>query len=275
MKLNLARALTGVFLICAAHAHAVEMFPSKPDYPRLRIAPIYVEMTTAREALHVMDKSVVTRPSTSRFRAVFTEVESAQVSGNSPPYKPWPLPPGGELVLQVDANTKVPFADIRSFVGGIDKTGPKPVARGRWTLTDGRQIEVEQSSSEFGPAVCGELNGRPQCVSVRLVGSVEVDGKLTRDAKFREVRGFESIDIQRSEAVVKRMEAQLVNAQQSQDEGRELNAWRERLAEGDGTQCGMVIQVRPNIAEVQGRKGTRWIKRDELYPLSAGKSCTT
>lgn len=42
--------------------------------------------------------------------------------------------------------------------------------------------------------------------------------------------------------------------------------FREALTEGDETHCGLVIDVKPKIANIQKVTGPYWIKKDKLYP---------
>jgi hypothetical protein len=47
--------------------------------------------------------------------------------------------------------------------------------------------------------------------------------------------------------------------------------FRSSLSEGDMSHCGLVISLKPTLAEVQTPEGRIWIRRDELYPPESTK----
>ncbi len=53
---------------------------------------------------------------------------------------------------------------------------------------------------------------------------------------------------------------------------RALAAFQSGLKAGDMTNCGMVVEVRPSILQVQMRETLRWVRRDQLRQSSV-KSC--
>lgn len=48
--------------------------------------------------------------------------------------------------------------------------------------------------------------------------------------------------------------------------------WRKTVKEGTESHCGLVIQARPSIAQVQTMKGVHWLRLDQLFP--PGIACT-
>ena len=69
-------------------------------------------------------------------------------------------------------------------------------------------------------------------------------------------------------------EAKLAEAQQHKA-AFELAAWRKKIHEGDETNCGPVIEVKPKLIKISnavaGYGNEHWIRRDQLYPT--GYSC--
>jgi hypothetical protein len=59
------------------------------------------------------------------------------------------------------------------------------------------------------------------------------------------------------------------------DEARNVKAFRDGLRLGIQSNCGMVVQIRDELAEVQRNKQRYWVKISELYPLNMNKYCYT
>ncbi|GAA0770637.1 hypothetical protein GCM10009107_62490 [Ideonella azotifigens] len=67
-------------------------------------------------------------------------------------------------------------------------------------------------------------------------------------------------------------EESLARDRKDRGEMRALAAFQSGLKAGDMTNCGMVVEVRPSILQVQMRETLRWVRRDQLRQSSV-KSC--
>ena len=50
-----------------------------------------------------------------------------------------------------------------------------------------------------------------------------------------------------------------------------INRFRNNLKEGDQSHCGLVIEVRKTVVQIQTLIGPHWLKRDQIYPIGEAR----
>lgn len=83
---------------------------------------------------------------------------------------------------------------------------------------------------------------------------------------------YRSVISKAVESALEREEAQRTNERQAKID--RIAKFRSEMSIGDITHCGLVIDTREAVVQVQTSSGTSWFRRSELYPIGA-KSCIT
>lgn len=92
-----------------------------------------------------------------------------------------------------------------------------------------------------------------------------------RDWKFLSLNAYPGGRFAQEQGTVKKEEAQWAGAK-ARDDARQQQAraaFARGLKVGDGTNCGMVVELKPQIVLVQGNGSPRWMRRDKLAPEGA------
>lgn len=197
-----------------------------------------------------------------------------------------PFPSSWNVVVEVtDVNGKAWLYDIyqiRSFIGDGKQSG-------ELLLRDGKQVRVmngtismptelrnyrsveptfDRKDVQFGGLVGNLIDvyrkevsaetsldlGRKQLVSLQLAFGPEAE------ARFREATA-EFNNLRKQAAAAKAAER------------KSLDAWRASLREGAQTSCGMVVEKKKEIANIQTDSGTKWIRIDLLTQPGQRGSC--
>lgn len=64
----------------------------------------------------------------------------------------------------------------------------------------------------------------------------------------------------------KRTHDEQIRQQQENLLKKKISSYRQRLASGDDSNCGLVVEVKENVVQIQSMEGAVWIKRDQIYP---------
>lgn len=128
---------------------------------------------------------------------------------------------------------------------------------------------VQLKEPERSPE-CSLIGGRTGSGTQNLtIGNVPVD-------HIDSITFYDSIDTAKS--VLARQESMRADEQKRAAEAqniaqKEIKTFRTRLAEGQDTHCGMVIEVKPQLVKVQTVVGERWFRRDQLFRPYDNRPC--
>lgn len=260
MKIRSIAIQIATFLL-ANLAFAQNVYPIEPNTDHVSVQPFYADMYTRSEFL-AMDGELVTS-SPKRVQMLVTGFVSIAVYKNG---QFLPFPEGGQLMSYMN-DKNIPYEEFQGWRGVIDKKVGKPMSsKGTLVLKNGQMIETSGTETSLDAFMCrGEE--RSMCISAAPVGIVMINDQVEEGRLWGR---FSKIEITRDSAAIAQFKKVVMRRQQDV----KLDNWRRSLREGVDTQCGMVVQSRVDIAEVQEKRGTRWLRRNELFPANSGQRCT-
>lgn len=260
---------------CASAAAGPKPRSSSPTFPVTNLQSIPL-------AQPLFYKGVYTSRSTGEQRVYYglaNRIVLVRVNDQTPP----PLPEG--YIPAFSGFKKVVYlSDVQRF----DFDRPDHPFQARVTLKSGEAVTVESLNDDvrtpnYSCAPNQEKVLRTNCQTTYLAGALLDDarGESFTDTSLYLHQGFQTLEfIEGPQAVAafKAAKAEFDQHRKAEQEAlaaeeRAAKAWRAGLNEGSATNCGMVIERKKDIANIQMDNGARWIRLDNLSPVGTQGVC--
>jgi hypothetical protein len=197
------------------------------------------------------------------------------------------VPTGFEPAFSFYSNKKLTYVlakEVRRFEGLSPGFG---LGNGELTKIDGQVIPVDKGTLDLPSVICPietTLSQPSVCKRNYDMGGDLINAReltLIKNVSLALHTGFQSIEITvdssateqflKSASVIASTKA--ANAAVAANQKKAEVEWRKTIKEGTQTQCGMVVEVRKEIANIQTNSGVKWVRIENLYRPGNSSPC--